>query len=327
MPLIFLFLLIFSIPAFAGQPNWFGVLPSGTNELIGYGTGTSEEAAVSQAKKEIAASIETRICSKDKIETNVNNKNIDERADFFVQSETDVVLNDVAVLKKEKKGKIWYVGVKSDTRPVEAKLTAGLSAYECHNERQNLYLTLTPIFKSINAELKCSFDIRLVRNNKLWYLTYKNMNVCLNNEAFQKLIVSFTSSDVSIFSSKTLLHEGDGFSLDVRADQFGYITIVNACQDGEVFLLDTNHLVNINTHFSFPDKKSDKVLEAALLSPNESTHDLYIAILTKEPFNPSRFHFAGAQVEKREWDFKFDELLTILDEQKFGAVLIRTEPK
>jgi hypothetical protein len=311
----------------ASQPDWFFNLPVHENELNGYGIGTTEEEAVSKAKSEIASTIQTRILIKNQLETTQYNKQIDERASFFVKSETDVVLSDIFVVKKELQGKSWYVAVKADTRSVENKLITSLLGIEPKYEKQNAYLVRTPLFKFVNGETGCTFNIKLIRNNGMWYLSYRNVNVCLNNDALQKLMVPCSSPDITILPSKSILNEGDIFSLVTNVPKAGYITLVNICQNGEVFLLDTNHALSPGETYLFPDSKSHNVLAAGLIAPGISTHDLYVAIKTETPLNWGRYYFAGDKVDKREWHYKFDEILSIMDEYSFAATLVQTEPR
>ena len=312
---------------FAHQPDWFFNLPVHENELNGYGIGATEEDAVSKAKSEIASTIQTRIVTKNQLETTQYNKQIDERASFFVKSETDVVLSDIFVVKKEQQGTSWYVAVTADTRSVENKLVASLTGIEPKHEKQNTYLTRTPLFKFVNEETGCTFNIRLIRNNGMWYLSYRNVNVCLNNDALQKLMVPCSSPDITILPSKSILHEGEVFSIVMNAAKPGYCTLVNICQNGEVFLLDTNHVLSPGEMYTFPDSKSHNVLAAGLIAPGISTHDLYVAIKTETPINWGRYFFAGDKVDKREWHYKFDEILSILDTYSFAATLVQTEPR
>ena len=57
------------------------------------------------------------------------------------------------------------------------------------------------------------------------------------------------------------------------------------------------------------------------------TFDLYVAIYTNNPIDMSRFEYANVDLASREFSYKFDELMDVMDGYEYSSTLLRTKVK
>lgn len=318
---------IFSIFLNASSPEWFRKLSHKEYEIIGYGSSKNLEGARTMAKKEIANSIQTQIISENIFETTEINDVLNEKTKLYLEAKTNVVLSDLKTIKEEKKKKVWFVALMYENLPIEKKFAKKTSSLEHKSEQQNEYLSKTLLVRSINKELNCTLNLTIKRKNNLWYISYENIMLPLSPVEFEKLFVSCESKEISIQPSKFILKEGDIFSFKVHSKREGFVTIINIYENGECFIIASNQSIKSNSPITFPDESADNELVAGLLSENQPTYDLYVALFDEEEINLSRIQTAGEKIEKEEWHYKFNEVLEMMNEYEFCTVLIRTRPK
>lgn len=323
---IFFITLFYSVLT-ATPPEWFHKLHHNEFEIIGYGSSKNLEEARNIAKKEIANSIQTLIKTETISQTKEKNNKVNENIETYIEVKTNVVLSDLINLKEEQINKIWFVAFKYFNLPLEKKFASKISE-QISNEKQNKYLRKTPLFKSLNNELKYQLDIKLKRKDNLWYLSYNKIMLPLSPNDFEKFFISSQSDIVQINSSPSrLLYEGDVFHFNILASENGYISIINVYENGVCFVISSNQKIKSNKIITIPDEFSDKELVAGLFNENQNTFDLYIALFSKEKINLSRFQKANDTIKTGEYYFKFDEILEMMNYYEFSTVLIRTEPQ
>lgn len=323
---IFFITLFYSVLT-ATPPEWFHKLHHNEFEIIGYGSSKNLEEARTMAKKEIANSIQTLIKTETISQTKEKNNKVNENIETYIEVKTNVILSDLINLEEEQINKIWFVAFKYCNLPLEKKF-ASIISKQISNEKQNKYLKKTPLFKSLNKELKYQLDIKLKRKDNLWYLSYNEIMLPLSPNDFEKFFISSQSDIVQINPSPSrLLYEGDVFHFNILASENGYISIINVYENGVCFVISSNQKIKSNKIITIPDEFSDKELVAGLFNENQNTFDLYIALFSKEKINLSRFQKANDTIKTGEYYFKFDEILEIMNDYEFSTVLIRTEPK
>ena len=307
-------------------PDWFGKLPHNDYEIIGYGIGNSVEEATARANKDIALYIRTHISSESFFEETLTDEEYSRKAKVILQEHTHVVLSEVVTIKQEHAGGIWYVAVRYENLPFEEKIAKRLRLSECIKESQNRYLSRTPLIRSINKELNCELDFKLTRNHGVWYISYDKVMVPLNRKNFERLFISYESYGISLIPSKTELVAADIFSFAFQSSQSGFASLLNICEDGEVFIISANQPIKANKETTIPDPSGEMELFAGLPHEGRPTYDLYTLIISNNKIDLSRIQQAGNKVEKGARHFKFDEVLSLMDEYDFSTVLIRSRP-
>lgn len=310
----------------ASPPSWWNSLKHGSNEIIGYGLGATEDEAAINAKFTIATSIQSFISCTAESNLYESGDTLNKKYESNIKVYTDVILSGTLILKSEKIRKKWYVAVKYDNTPPERKLINSLHAYECKNERQNRYLSLTPVIQDINSKLGCVFDINFTRKNGLWCFSYENINVPLTDETLRKMFIAHSCPDLTIEPSSTSLKEKEIFSIKITSIKRGYISLICVYQNGEAFILEQNFKFNEKETFVFPNPSSKYEMVAGVLKKNIPAYDLWIAIYSQNPLALGRFHKISDKVLKDEWHYKFDEILEILDQYVFSSTIIWIEP-
>lgn len=308
-----------------GFPDGFSHLQVEDYEIIGYGDGDTREEASAKARDEIARSIQIQVNRETLYETKLNNDVLSQKKEVVSKQKSDVVLTELETIKQEQKDKKWYVAMKYENLPIEKKFARRLQ--HCANEKQNRYLRQTQLIKDINRELKCSPNIRVVRNNGIWYLTSDKVVLPLTNREFDKLLNNSASDVMNFQPSGDVLMEGSVLTFTISAKQDGFVSLLDVYENGEVFIISPNQPIKANKKLALPDPAGVQELVCGLITPGKQASDLYVAVYSKNKIDLSRIQQVGKKVEKDEEHFKFDELLGILDENEFSSVLIRTKPK
>jgi hypothetical protein len=327
--ILYIMLLFFIFPIFlnASPPEWFRNLPNKDYEIIGYGRSRNPEEAKTLAKKEIANSIQTQIISENVFETSEINGTVNEKANMYLEAKTNVVLDDLKILKEERKKREWFVALSYENLPIERKLAKKIAFFQYEPEPQNKYLYNTPLFQSINEVLESTLDIKLKRKNKIWYLIYENIMLPLSPIEFEKLFISTNSDNISLkLSNRSILTEGENFSFSIESNQDGYFSIINVYENGECFVIASNQVLSAENPVKFPDEASESELVAGLFNENQSTYDLYVVLFDTDKINLSRIQTAGEKIVSEERHFKFNEVIEMMNEYEFCTVLIRTRP-
>lgn len=315
--------------ALAAPPEWYQKLSHEEDVIVGYGEAGTIDEAKAHAAADIAKQIQLNVSGEDSFEKEVVNDTVSQKGKTVVNQKTDVVLSDVET-KAEQRGKTWYVACLYENVNIGKKCAKRLKLSGCTSERQNKYLEKTPLFQEINKEAGCKRDFRLIRDNKIWYLTHQNMErmLPLSANIFARLFVGFQARSIALTASNDDLVEGSAFSFTLRPNADGFVTLIDVYENGEVFIVAPNLPAKANKSIIFPDPSVADEMAAGLLTPGLQTKDLYLAVYSRDKadfFN--RIQRMGKQVEKDEDHYKFAELLDILDGYDFSSVIIRTRPK
>lgn len=314
---------------YSNEPEWFGHLKSKSFEIIGYGKAQDLDKAIIQAKKNIAEIIQTQITSGVEIKTTESSSGkINEMSDFYLKAKTDVVLNDLITLKQEKQEEIWYVALMYENLPIDRKFVKKISKFSLKSEKQNRYLSSTPLISSINVKLNLTLDLKVIRLNQLWYLNYNDILLPLNNFDFERLFIGSQSNLISLKTiPSNILKDGDRFAFKILPKASGFISIINVFENGEVFVILDNLKVTKNKEIIFPDKNSSIELVSSLLEKKISTFDLYVILIDKEKIDLNRLQPTGDEINLEEKYFKFHEVIDIMDKYEFCSTIVRTSFK
>jgi hypothetical protein len=87
-----------------------------------------------------------------------------------------------------------------------------------------------------------------------------------------------------------------------------------------------NSKIKTNTVF-FPDNSNNIELFAGLIDKNEPTKDLYVIFFSENEIDLNRIYLATETYVKNESNYKFDEVINLMDKFDYSTVIINTIPK
>ncbi len=326
--IIFLIFFLFTsctTPTPKKAPNWYtNIQIKEKNIIIGYGEGKTLKEAKSRAKEDIAQTVLTTINSSFTEKTVQENDNLESKIETLLQANTKLNLYNVRRLKEEQKGGIFYLALKYVNLNLTYRVKKNIKDFECLDDIEN-YLHTTPLIKKLSSDLECKLDFKLQRLNKVWNLSYKQYLFPLNEYEFEKLFVTKKSSLFNFKISKSPLIDGEEFYLTFKTKKRGYITLLNIYENGIVTLLRKSQ--KIEKDLQIPSKKSKEVFEAGLVDKNRDSYELFVAILSEKPLDMSRFFYADESLASSQRDYKFDELLDILENYEYSTLFVATKLK
>ena len=277
--------------------SWYRKLTNKKNSVLGYGQGEDLDEAIDNALLEISKVVGNKV---DKHET--------------------------SILKKTEVAETWYIALSYKNISFVEKFVSLVKKISCSKQKQNLFLSKSPLIVELNDRLKCKHDYKLRRRNLGWYLVLKNKELFLPQYEFNKLFIGKVNKAVSISTSKSKLEEGDSFNIKVKSKGGGFVSLFNIYETGEVFYIYKNRKVSSGKEIRYPEGKSNKDLVAGLLIPGEPTQDMYLVLQTKEKVGLDRFDQAGSEVNKSERNKKFDEFIKLLGKKDFASTIIKIDP-
>jgi len=305
-------------------PAWYlkqNVQAQTKYDTLGYGEGSTLKEAELNAKESIAQTLSSKVDSK----MSLHSTDEFSRTKAEVKITSNVNLQNLKTLKKQHLNGTYYVAIKYENLDLAYRVEKSIGHINCENEKMNSYLQKTSLAKSVNSAVKCEIATKLQRRNSAWYLTYKEHMFLLNESEFEQLYISTNSTKYGFESSKKVLKDGDSFHFSFSSNETVYVTLLDVYANGVVTLLQDSTLVDGS--LQIPSKESDSYFEAGLVKEGEDTHDLYVAIFTKEPIDMSRYEYANEELASSELAYKFDELLDSLDKYEYATILLRTKVK
>lgn len=306
-------------------PEWYineALLNLEPYEVLGLGEGRSLAEARAVAKEMIAQTLLSRVESSfEKVSTDEVSKS---QAKLKVTS--DLALHNLTTIKQEQEQEqdkgVFFVALSFRNLDFAQRVKEKLKLEGCKNEQQNHYLAKTPLFYKLNRALGCEKDFRLVRQNQAWYLANQKQLFMLNTGEFEELFISSTNKAFSLLAPKKLFIEGESFHFETSTSKHGYLTLFNVYENGIVTLLQPS--VKHQPGLQIPPIEDQMEFEAGLLYEGQATHDLYVAFLTPQPLNMSRFEHAYEDLAESENAYKFDELLELMQKHSYTSLLLRT---
>lgn len=313
----------------ANVPKWYAstaYISHGTL-FYGYGLNKEYEKAVAQAKQSVAAEVSTKIESSVVQRSEHSGTKGSNSVKAIMKASTNVNLVGVTVMKKAFIDSVWYVMVRYEKLSIEQKVIEGLIDSPC-NETVHTYLHETPLIQRINAGLRCEHRFGIERKDKQWQLEAKGFETPLSNSEFDQLFKTVYSPTVSLnISPNKRLYEDDAFSLIVKSKKGGFLTLLTVYENGKVGVLLSSKPVQAHKAVQFPAKDDPNEMVAGLVVPNKATKDLYIAIISDKKIDTTRFETVGNTFIEGEDEYKFMEVIELLDQTTFTTLLVRTYPK
>ena len=308
-------------------PEWYineGLLPLASYEVLGLGEGKSLAEARAIAKEMIAQTLVSKVDSSfERVSTDEVSK-----SEAKLKITSQLALQNLTTLKQSQQDGVFFVALSFKNLDFAQRVKERLPLDTCQAEKQNTYLAKTPLFYKLNTALDCKKDFRLIRQNQAWYLANNQQLFILKSGEFEELFISSLNKNISLLAPKKLFREGEGFSLKVNATyptSQDYVTLLNVYENGIVTLLQPS--VKYQAGMQLPPVENQTEFEAGLLYEGQDTHDLYVAFLTPQPLDTSRFEYAHEDLASSESAYKFDELLELMQKHSYTSLLVRTKAR
>ncbi len=221
----------------------------------------------------------------------------------------------ITPLKSEKLGKNYFIAIS----------TIDIQNLKC-SEPQNKLIAQSRLIKEANKLTSCDYPYQLKYINNGWSLEYDHTYFALSKNNFDSFFNNINNQTITLSSKKTEYQEDEGFHLDFNIQKGGYLTLFNIYEDGRAGLIIENRIVHKSDIFSFPSLESKQEFYAALNTKGNNAKDMYIAILSEEKLNLSSFKAQGTKLVDGN-EYRFQEVLTLGQEQTFTSLVLRTVAK
>ena len=317
-------------PLVHSAPQWYEkreLTQKQTYSLIGYGQGATLKMAKANAKEEIAQTLMSKVESSiTQYSSGVQTTTKDEyknKTESRLKIVSNLSLHNLVSLKKEQYGDDYFVALKYDNLDLAHRMNKTIQDLECKNVLKPDYLSLSPLYKNVTNSLGCKLELHLDRRNKAWYLKHKEYLFLLSEDEFEELFFSKKNEHFTFNSNKNVYYDGDDLFFNIQVKEQGYITLLTVYETGVVTLLQDSK--PIKKEMRVPSSESENTFVTGTLKKGENTYDLYVALYSKKPLSMSRFEYADDSLASRELDYKFDELLELLNNQEYATILLRTK--
>lgn len=302
-------------------PEWYineDQLSLASYEVLGLGEGKSLAEARAIAKEMIAQTLLSRV------ESSFESVSTDEvsKSEAKLKVTSDLALQNLKTLQQSQQDGIFFVALSFKNLDFAQRVKEKLQLKTCQDEQQNNYLAKTPLFYKLNKALGCKKDFRLVRQNQAWYLANQQQLFMLSTGELEELFISTVNKHFSLLAPKKIFRNGESFHFEINASKQGYITLLNVYENGIVTLLQPS--IKYQAAMQLPPTEDQTEFEAGLLYEGQDTHDLYVAFLTPQPLDTSRFEHAHENLAESESTYKLDELLELMQKHSYTSLLLRT---
>ncbi len=215
-------------------PHWYenvAVKASNSYEIVGYGYGSTVEEAKAKAKESIAQTIVSRVNSSFESSVDVNGDKTKVNQTSKLKITTKLNLHDLKLIKQERVANSFYVALLYKNLDLAHKIKLSLDD-GCSDEKADLYMSQTSLFKTISLAVGCELNLKLSRQNSAWYLKHNEKQFLLSDDEFEELFVSLKNSNIEMQSSKNVLVDGDSFYFSFSSKESGFVTILDVYEIG-----------------------------------------------------------------------------------------------
>ncbi len=315
---IYFIILLFSIKLLA-SPNWlYNIQKIHQNEIIGYGIDSNQHQAKQIAMADIANYMSVNIKSNTSIYKKTNNDKYTKDISTNLETSSQANLTGIIFTNIEHIDGLWYVSAKYDNSPLELKFKK-LLPKDLINQKQNIYLSNTLLFKILNHEMVKILNYTIIRKDNLWQIKYNNIILPLSENNFFKLFTNYKSQEITIKANKEIYQQNDKMYFNIKHKKNGYISILYVEHNGKVGILKANK--KSNKSFIYPDIKSEDSF--TIVNPyNKPISELYIAIYSEQPLDLYEFESVTDNLLD-DSNYNFDKLLNRLDKYIFSTYTIK----
>ncbi|RLA73401.1 MAG: hypothetical protein DRG24_00205 [Epsilonproteobacteria bacterium] len=327
---IWILLMIVSTVLSAQMQEWFMnrvYQPKQSYEVIGYGMGESLQKAMLHAKEDIAGQLFTEISSTKTSRLSEKDGKLSKSIDIKIDAQVHTVLSDIKPLRMEPNEGMFYVALLYENLKLSQRFAKKVGKVDCVQQVQNPYIVRTPMYLEIKEAVGCDIDFTLERKDKVWYVSYQSTLVPIAPVDYEDLFISSKQSPLAFTISTRILREGQAFYFTVQSTENGYVTLLDVYANGITAVVEPSFKIEKDKAYRLPPKESETYFEAGVLNAGQQTHDLYVAFLTQEPINVSRFEMTTDTLVEGEAAYKADELLDMTAKYPFTTLFVRTKPR
>ena len=302
----------------AEQPEWFLQAPEQAYNIMGYGQATSLEDARDLAFKDISQTLKVKVSSSTDVNKQLHNEQYDSQVIQKLKTSSSAVLIGAKVEQSIQSEGTWYVAVAYDSSSLGTKMKRTLSSYTLTKEKAN-YLSSTPLIRSIDEEVGVRLRYKVLRENDLWKLQYKDIKLVITEAEFIKLFSFYKGKGITLKLNKKIFYPQDNMTFSIGLKKPSYVSMLYVEANGKVGVLFANK--KYNKRANYPAKNSNDDLVVA--NPYKKVlNEMYLAVVSQNPLNLTAFE----NVQSNYLDgsnYKFAELVTILDKADFSSVVVK----
>lgn len=304
--------------AFAEAPAWFHLPSERSYEIMGYGQADTLDEARGMALKEISQTLKVNVSSSTDINNKLKNDEYNQEITQNLKTSTSAVLIGSKVDRSVKVDEVWYVAVVYDTSSYGAKLKRALNNSVLKNEKLN-YLSSTSLVRGINEEVGYKLRYKLLRENDLWKLQYRDIKLVISESDIVKLFAFNNGSRIGLKLNKKIFYPQDVMQFSIGLKKPGYVSMLYVEANGKVGVLFANKKQSRSS--TYPAKNSDEELVVA--NPYKKVlNEMYLTTLSQKPLNLTLFESVQSSYLD-ESNYKFAELVTLLDKTDFSSVVVK----
>lgn len=231
------------------------------------GTGETHEAALVNARKEIANAIESHIITLYKDQKIYDGKELKELVESQIMIESNAILHFLPrILKEEIIDGRYRLEVFYDSTPKVIQLR-NLSMNSCDYEKPRYFVQFE---ESLNLDKgKCLPPFILDAESGLFQLLFKNGRVVVDRKVINSLFRPYQQSPIlSVINSPNLIKDGENYSINVTVDRDGYLSLVYLGQNSQSAIFIDNKKVDsvLNNKLTFPDPNGGRNMVSELPS-------------------------------------------------------------
>jgi len=320
--------------------------------INGYGEGKTIFEAKQQALFDIASKLETHISGQSKRETIKTGVQVSTSfsQDTVSKSSRILSLAEANCTDINDPSGIYHIAMSYDQRSPVDMLADKLKA-NFHEQipgvinwqgpslivTSSFIQTLEKNITQASSKTTQTVSIQLYRKDQRWWLALNNITMELKPDTFSQIFnwAHFNTPDMSISiedefknSLSQNMFDGDDFRFEVRSKQQGYLSIFDVYEDGRVTKIRDN--IRFQGSLLLPEHKGS--FSAGLITPNTSTQDQYIFIITKQKIDTSLFSAIMLEQDSvaETNNYSLNIFLSWLDKQDIlsaKSLLMKTAPK
>ena len=274
-----LFSLSLSIASlYATPPSWYtqNNITHTNYEYIGYGSAKSKAEAKQIAKGDIANSMHTSISSSIELKKS-SGSNYSKTFSQNITQKSDIVLDDISVIKSDYIDGYYYIAVKYTNLPFAKKVRSKFSDIEGIAKEHNNYLINTMLLKELKDEFGFYPKVSISKGT----LNIGNHSFRITQEILKKLFSSRKNQNI-ILSMPSSLRNNEYYFVDIVTKIKGYLTLIQIYEDGQTSVLFSNKKVTQNIHLEYPNKDQYDGLQAYLNDNQTKTKDMTMVIVCED---------------------------------------------
>lgn len=311
LKVIILFILL-GANLLANQPEWWLNI-SKPNSIIGYGESKNRKDAIILAREEIVNTLSVNIVSDYSITTRLNNDDYSHQSNSIVKSTSSLDLISSKLIKSININGVWYIAVEYSTLPTVYKLEKTIVNGQ---SVEPSYLNFTNFGLKLYNILNYHIKLNIFRKDNLWYIQANDSIDSTIQLTENDLLELFLEKNRDNLNIPNVLYHNDKLYFNFKSSK-KYKTLLSLESDGRVGVIASNITNNY-----FPNNQTMIINNFS----NKTIYEMFILIDSDEKIDTYKFEKLHEEVLDSS-NFKFDELIYILNEYNFSSILIKIKEK